>query len=71
VWGSYDSKNELVTDIWQRCFSFQDVKHRLSTPEKLRIIKLERIKKKYLESTKDLEYYEESFNQKLKEILND
>ena len=71
VWESYDSKNQLVVDNWQRCFSFQDVKHRLSTPENLRIKKLEKIKKKYEEVTKDLEYYEESFNQKLTEILND
>lgn len=71
VWESYDSKNQLVADNWQRCFSFQDIKHRLSTPENLRIKKLEKIKKKYEEVTKDLEYYEESFNKKLKEVLND
>ena len=71
VWENYDSKNQLVADDWQRCFSFQDVKRRLSTPENLRIKKLEKIKKKYEEVTKDLEYYEESFNQKLTEILND
>ncbi len=70
VWENYDSKNQLVADDWQRCFSFQDVKHRLSTPENLRIKKLEKIKKKYEEVTKDLEYYEESFNKKLKEALN-
>ena len=70
VWGSYDSKNELVQDIWQRCFSFQDVKHRLETPEKLRKIKLERIKKKYKEVTKPLEYYEKEFNKKLEKLIN-
>jgi|TARA_B100000315_G_scaffold186310_1_gene175670 hypothetical protein len=71
VWEGYDSKNQLVADNWQRCFSFQDIKHRLSTPENLRIKKLEKIKKKYEEVTKDLEYYEDLFNQKLMGILND
>jgi len=37
----------------------------------VRLKHLNDIKNKYLKVTKPLEYYEESFNQKLLEILND
>jgi len=72
VWQNYDSNNQLVLDDRQRMFSFEDIKKCLtSTSESVRLKWLNSIQEKYLSVTKPIEYYEESFNQKLMEILND
>jgi len=72
VWQNYDCNNQLVLDDRQRMFSFEDIKKCLtSTSESVRLQWLNSIQEKYLSVTKPIEYYEESFNQKLMEILND
>ena len=73
VWKDYDCDNKLVATNWQRCYSFEDiVKKCLTLRKKSRKLYLTKtIKKKYLKVTKPLEYYEESFNKKLMDILDD
>ena len=52
--------------------SFEDIKKCLdNTSESRRLKWLTSIREKYLEVTKPLEYYEELFNKKLTEALND
>lgn len=73
VWKDYDCNNQLVYSDWQRCYSFEDIKRKCLelSDNHIRLLHLNEIKNKYLEVTKDLEYYEDSFNQKLIEVLND
>ena len=72
VWQNYDCNNQLVLDDRQRMFSFDDIKKCLNnTSESSRLKWLSSIREKYLEVTKPLEYYEELFNKKLTEALND
>tara|TARA_R100000081_G_scaffold69428_1_gene36608 strand:- start:1637 stop:2803 length:1167 start_codon:yes stop_codon:yes gene_type:complete len=72
VWGDYDCDNQLVLDDRQRMRSFDDIKKCLtSTSESDRLQWLNSIQEKYLSVTKPIEYYEDLFNQKLLEILND
>jgi DNA repair ATPase RecN len=39
--------------------------------ESVRLERLNKIKKKYKESTEDIEYYEKEFESKIKDIIND
>jgi len=73
VWKDYDCNNQLVYSDWQRCYSFEDIRKKCLelSDNHIRLLHLNEIKNKYLEVTKDLEYYEDSFNQKLIEVLND
>lgn len=73
VWKDYDCNNQLVYSDWQRCYSFEDIQKKCLelSDNNVRLKHLNDIKNKYLKVTKPLEYYEESFNQKLLEILND
>ena len=72
VWQNYDCNNQLVLDERQRMFSFEDIKKCLdNTSESSRLKWLTSIREKYLEVTKPLKYYEELFNKKLKDVLND
>ena len=73
VWKDYDCNNQLVYSDWQRCYSFEDIQKKCLelSNNSVRLKHLNDIKNKYLKVTKPLEYYEESFNQKLLEILND
>ena len=73
VWKDYDCDNKLVATDWHRCYSFEDiVKKCLTLRKKSRKLDLTKtIKKKYLKVTKPLEYYEESFDKKLMDILDD
>ena len=73
VWKDYDCNNQLVYSDWQRCYSFEDIQKKCLelSNNSVRLKHLNNIKNKYLKVTKPLEYYEESFNQKLLEILND
>ena len=73
VWKDYDCNNQLVYSDWQRCYSFEDIQKKCLelSDNNVRLKHLNDIKNKYLKVTKPLEYYEDSFNQKLMEILND
>ena len=73
VWKDYDCNNQLVYSDWQRCYSFEDIQKKCLelSDNNVRLKHLNDIKNKYLKVSKPLEYYEESFNQKLLEILND
>ena len=73
VWKDYDCNNQLVYSDWQRCYSFEDIQKKCLelSNNSVRLKHLNNIKNKYLKVTKPLEYYEDSFNQKLMEILND
>ncbi len=72
VWQNYDCNNQLVLDERQRMFSFEDIKKCLtSTSESVRLQWLKSIKDKYNSVTKPLEHYEELFNKKLMDKLND
>ena len=73
VWKDYDCNNQLVYSDWQRCYSFEDIQKKCLelSDNNVRLKHLNNIKNKYLKVTKPLEYYEDSFNQKLMEILND
>jgi len=72
VWQNYDCNNQLVLDDRQRMYSFEDVKKCLtSTSESSRLEWLKSIKNKYDSVTKPIEHYEELFNKKLLDILND
>lgn len=72
VWKEYDCNNQLVYSDWQRCYSIEDVKQKINelSDNHIRLLKLKEIKNKYLEVTKPLKYYEELFNKKLNEKLN-
>ena len=73
VWKNYDCDNKLVATDWQRCYSFEDIQKKCLTLRKKsrKLDLLKTIKKKYLESTENLEYYEKEFNNKLYNILED
>ena len=73
VWKDYDCNNQLVYSDWQRCYSFEDIQKKCLelSDNNVRLKHLNDIKNKFLKVTKPLEYYEDSFNQKLMEILND
>ena len=73
VWKDYDCNNQLVYSDWQRCYSFEDIQKKCLelSNNSVRLKHLNNIKNKYLKVTKPLEYYEDSFNQKLMEILKD
>ena len=73
VWKNYDCDNKLVATDWQRCYSFEDIEKKCLTLRKKsrKLDLLKTIKKKYLESTENLEYYEKEFNNKLYNILED
>ena len=72
VWQNYDCNNQLVLDDRQRMHSFEDVKKCLTfTSESVRLQWLKSIKDKYNSVTKPLEHYEELFNKKVLDIIND
>ena len=72
VWKDYDCNNQLVYSDWQRCYSFEDIKRKCLelSDNHVRLLRLNEIKNKYLEVTKPLKHYEELFNKKLNEKLN-
>jgi hypothetical protein len=72
VWKDYDCNNQLVYSDWQRCYSFEDIKRKCLelSDNHVRLLHLNEIKNKYLEVTKPLKHYEELFNKKLNEKLN-
>jgi hypothetical protein len=72
VWKDYDCNNQLVYSDWQRCYSFEDIKRKCLelSDNHIRLLRLHEIKNKYLEVTKPLKHYEELFNKKLNEKLN-
>ena len=72
VWQNYDCNNQLVLDDRQRMHSFEDVKKCLTfTSESVRLQWLKSIKDKYNSVTKPLGHYEELFNKKVLDIIND
>ena len=72
VWKNYDINNQLVESDWQRCYSFEDIERKCLElrDESIRLEHLNRIKKKYKESTENIEYYEEEFETKIKGIID-
>jgi len=72
VWKNYDINNQLVESDWQRCYSFEDIERKCLElrDESVRLKHLNRIKKKYKESTENIEYYEEEFETKIKGIID-
>ena len=73
VWKNYDINNQLVESDWQRCWSLEDIQRKCLEirDESVRLERLNKIKKKYKESTEDIEYYEKEFEIKIKDIIND
>jgi hypothetical protein len=73
VWKNYDINNQLVESDWQRCWSLEDIQKKCLEirDESVRLERLNKIKKKYKESTEDIEYYEKEFEIKIKDIIND
>ena len=73
VWKNYDINNQLVESDWQRCWSLEDIQKKCLEirDESVRLERLNKIKKKYKESTEDIEYYEKEFESKIKDIIND
>ena len=73
VWKNYDINNQLVESDWQRCHSYEDIERKCLElrDESVRLKHLNRIKKKYNESTENIEYYEEEFETKMKGIIDD
>ena len=73
VWKNYDVNNQLVESEWQRCYSFEDIERKCLEirDESVRLERLQRIKKKYKESTEDIVYYEREFEKKMKGIIDD
>jgi len=72
VWKNYDINNQLVESDWQRCYSFEDIERKCLElrDESVRLEHLNRIKKKYKESTENIEYYEKEFETKIKGIID-
>ena len=72
VWKNYDINNQLVESDWQRCHSYEDIERKCLElrDESVRLKHLNRIKKKYNESTEDIQYYEEEFEKKMKGIID-
>ena len=72
VWKNYDINNQLVESDWQRCHSYEDIERKCLElrDESVRLKHLNRIKKKYNESTEDIQYYEEEFETKMKGIID-
>jgi len=72
VWKNYDINNQLVESDWQRCYSFEDIERKCLElrDNSVRLEHLNRIKKKYKESTENIEYYEEEFETKIKGIID-
>ena len=73
VWKNYDVNNQLVESDWQRCWSLEDIQKKCLEirDESVRLEKLNRIKKKYKESTENIKYYEKEFDNRMKDIIND
>ena len=73
VWKNYDINNQLVESDWQRCWSLEDIQKKCLEirDESVRLEKLNRIKKKYKESTENIKYYEKEFDNRMKDIIND
>jgi DNA repair ATPase RecN len=72
VWKNYDINNQLVESDWQRCESFEDVQRKCLElrDENVRLERLNKIKKKYLDVTGSVEHYEKEFEKRLKEIVD-
>jgi len=72
VWKNYDINNQLVESDWQRCYSYEDIERKCLElrDESVRLEHLKRIKKKYKESTENIQYYEKEFETKMKGIID-
>ena len=72
VWKNYDINNQLVESDWQRCWSLEDIQKKCLElrDENVRLERLNKIKKKYLDVTGSVEHYEKEFEKRLKEIVD-
>jgi hypothetical protein len=72
VWKNYDINNQLVESDWQRCWSLEDIQKKCLEirDESVRLERLNKIKKKYLDVTGSVEHYEKEFEKRLKEIVD-
>jgi DNA repair ATPase RecN len=73
VWKNYDINNQLVESDWQRCWSLEDIQRKCLEirDESVRLERLNKIKHKYKESTMNIKYYEQEFEQMMKGIIDD
>ena len=73
VWKNYDINNQLVESDWQRCWSLEDIQKKCLElrDESVRLERLNKIKHKYKESTMNIKYYEQEFEQMMKGIIDD